>query len=121
MSGVSVSGNLPAGDGNGLNAIIPDLLEEPGGLHVAVVIINCKKITRDTDTGESIPTVRIRRIEVISEDEDKRVCERLMRRALDTRTGREALPYDLEAEISDVFKDVHPQELNNDSQDDNDE
>jgi len=32
-----------------------------------------------------------------------RVAENLMRRALDRRTGREALPYDLEEEIRAAF------------------
>jgi hypothetical protein len=104
--GVTVSGNLPAGDGNGLVAILLDLIENPKKLHVAICIIDAKKITTDADTGEVIPTARIRRIEVVTSDEDRTVCERLMRRALDTRTGREALPYDLETEIQAAFDNV---------------
>lgn len=117
MTGVNVSGALPEGDGNGLNAIIRDMMEEPKKLHVAIVILDVKKITRDTDTGQAVPTARLRRIEVLDNDEDRKVAERLMRRALDKRTGREALPYDLEVEIQDAFENAE-QELDNNDPDD---
>lgn len=98
-----IGGTLPGGDGNGLEAIVADLCETPKKLHVAVVILDGKKVTKDADSGETIPTARIRRIEVIQTDDDRRVCEQLMRRALDTRMGRETLPYDLEQEIQGAF------------------
>lgn len=101
-----IAGKLPSGDGNGLEAIITDLIDTPKKMHMAIVILDAKKVTKDADTGEEIPTARIRRIEVLTTDEDRKVCERLMRRALDARTGREALPYDLEAEIQGVFDEV---------------
>ena len=103
---VSLSGHLPAGDGNGLQAIVSALARDPKGLHVAITILDAKKIVTDADSGDVIPVVRIRRIEVVTDPEDMRVAERLMRRALDRRTGREALPYDLEAEIAAAFADA---------------
>lgn len=102
----SIAGNLPAGDGNGLEAIITEMIDNPKKLHVAIVILDTKKITINPDTNEEIPTARIRRIEVLMTDEDRKVCERLMRRALDQRTGREALPYQLEEEIAGAFDDA---------------
>jgi hypothetical protein len=99
-----VSGNLPAGDGNGLSAIVSELIRDPKRMHVCICIIDTKKVTTDADSGDVTPTARIRRIEVIADSEDMRVAERLMRRSLDQRTGREALPYDLEAELSEVFE-----------------
>jgi hypothetical protein len=72
-------------------------------MHLVLAIIDTKKITTDADSGEVKPTVRIRRIEVVAGAEDHRVATRLLRRALDTRTGREALPYDLDAELADAF------------------
>ena len=100
---VSVSGSLPAGDGNGLSAIVSDLIRDPKRLHVCIALVDCKKVTTDADSGDAVPTARVRRIEVITEAEDLRLAENLMRRALDRRTGREALPYDLEVEIRGAF------------------
>lgn len=99
----NVSGNLPAGDGNGLEAILSEMIDTPKKLHVAIAIIDTKKIVTNPDTGEVVPTARIRRIEVLTTDDDRKVAESLMRRALDVRTGREALPYDLEMEIQGAF------------------
>jgi hypothetical protein len=101
--GVSVSGRLPDGDGNGLSAIMSDLIREPKKLHVCICILDGKKVTTDADSGETVPTARIRRIEVILDEEDMQLAENLMRRSLDRRTGREALPYDLEQEIRGAF------------------
>lgn len=100
-----LSGSLPSGDGNGLTEVTSAMLNDPGRLHVAIAIVDCSKITTNTDTGEVTPTARIRRIEVVT-DEDRKVAEGLMRRALDQRTGREALPYDLEQELKGVFEDM---------------
>src|SRR5690349_22344274 len=100
---VSVSGRLPEGDGNGLSAIMSDLIRDPKKLHVCICILDGKKVTTDADSGETVPTARIRRIEVLLDEEDMKLAENLMRRALDRRTGREALPYDLEQEIRAAF------------------
>jgi hypothetical protein len=102
----SIAGNLPAGDGNGLESIITDLIDNPKKLHVAIVILDTKKITTNPDTNEVVPTARIRRIEVLKTDDDRKVAERLMRRVLDQRTGRAALPYQLEEEIAGAFDDA---------------
>jgi hypothetical protein len=100
---VSVSGRLPDGDGNGLSAIMSDLIRYPKKLHVCICIMDGKKVTTDADSGETVPTARIRRIEVLLDEEDMKVAEGLMRRSLDRRTGRESLPYDLEQEIRAAF------------------
>ncbi len=100
---VSVSGNLPGGDGNGLSEIVSDLIRDPKRLHVCIALVDCKKVVTDADSGDVVPTARVRRIEVIKDGEDMRLAENLMRRALDRRTGREALPYDLEEEIRGAF------------------
>jgi len=105
---VSLAGNLPSGDGNGLQAIVPSLIREPKQLHVCIALVDCVKITTNADSGDVVPTVRVRRMEVIGDAEDMKVAERLMRRALDQRTGREALPYDLEDEIRAAFDAVDP-------------
>jgi hypothetical protein len=99
MSGpVSLGGTLPEGDGNGLTAIVSDLIHDPRHVHVVIGIVDCAKITTKPDTGEIVPTVRVRRIEVVT-DKDRRVARQLINRALDRRTGREALPFDLEQDL----------------------
>lgn len=100
---VSVSGRLPDGEGNGLSLIVSDLARNPKKLHVCIALLDCRKVTTDADSGEIVPTARIRRIEPITDEEDMKLAENLMRRALDQRTGREALPYDLEEEIRAAF------------------
>lgn len=100
---VSISGKLPAGDGNGLVAILSELVRDEPQVFVAVCLVDGKSVKIDKDTGEKIPTARIRRIEVILDAEDKDVCRRLLERALNKRSGRETLPYDLQAELEGVF------------------
>jgi hypothetical protein len=100
---MKISGALPAGDGNGLSAIVSDLVREPHKLHVCIALVDCKSYTTDVDSGDIVPVARLRRIEVVNDAGDMKVAETLMRRSLDHRTGREELPYDLEAEISQAF------------------
>lgn len=108
MPEISVSGKLPGGDGNGLSAITQALIEEgrgdkPRALHLCLALVDCSKVVINGDTHETVPVARIRRIEVIVSVEDRKLAEDLMRRALESRTGHETLPYDLELELRDVM------------------
>lgn len=108
MAEISVSGKLPSGDGNGLVAIAQALIDaalgnSPPRIHIAVALVDCAKLTVNADTHELVPVARIRRIEVINGEEDREVLRRLMSRALDARTGREALPYNLEDELRSII------------------
>ncbi len=110
----TLSGKLPAGDGDGLSAIVDELIAEgtgaaPRKIHVAICMVDCVKVTTNADTGETVPTARVRRIEVIHEVDDMVIAEGLMRRALDQRTGREALPYNLEQELRGIFDAPDPE------------
>ena len=98
MSDATLSGTLPKGDANGLGPIVRTLIDEPPRFHVVMAIIDCKKVTTDFDTGDVVPTARIRRIEVIT-PADLTVAQQLMRRSLEARTGRTVLPLDLEDDI----------------------
>ncbi len=115
---VNLSGKLPAGDGNGLAAVLSDLIREPKKMHVCIAIVDGRKVTTDADTGEIVPTARIRRIEVIGNPADMVVARRLMTRALDARTGREALPYDLAAELDSAFGNLDMDDFRDDAGDD---
>lgn len=103
-----LASQLPRGDGNGLDAIARQLVEDPHALRAVVALIDCRKITTDNDTGEVEPTARIRRVEVIV-GEDLALAEKVMRRALEKRLGETVLPIELEDEIADAFRDVNPQ------------
>jgi hypothetical protein len=107
MSDGSLSGALPKGDANGLGPIVRDLIDEPHRFHVVMAIIDCKSVNTNFDTGEVVPTARIRRIEVML-SQDLTEAQRLMRRALENRTGRTVLPLDLEDDIQIAFGRIDP-------------
>jgi hypothetical protein len=102
-----IASSLPAGDGNGLNALARALIDAPHEIHVVVALIDCKKTTTDNDTGEVEPTARIRRIEAISED-DRELAAKMLRRALERRTGKTVLPFDLEEDMRAAFGRIDP-------------
>ena len=98
---------LPKGDGNGLEAIARQLIDTPQEIHVVVALVDCKKLTVDNDTGDVEATARIRRIEAITDD-DKVIIGRMLRRALERRTGKIVLPFDLEEDLRAAFGRVDP-------------
>ena len=102
-----LTASLPKGDGNGLDALARQLIDTPHDIHVVIALVDCKKITTDNDDGTVEPTARIRRIEAISE-EDREVAARMLRRALERRTGKTVLPFDLEEDMRAAFGNVDP-------------
>lgn len=103
-----IASSLPNGDGNGLNALARALIDSPHDIHVVVALIDCKKTTTDNDTGEVEPTARIRRIEAIGE-QDKDLAAKMLRRALERRTGKTVLPFDLEEDLRAAFGRIDPE------------
>ena len=102
-----LASGLPKGDGNGLAAIERELIDNPHDVHVVVALVDCKKTSTDNDTGEIIATARIRRIEAITED-DKDLAAKMLRRALEKRTGKTVLPFDLEEDMRAAFGHIDP-------------
>lgn len=102
-----LASSLPGGDANGLIALARELIDVPHDIHVVVALVDCKKVTTDNDTGEIVPTARIRRIEPIG-DEDKPLASKMLRRALERRTGKTVLPFDLEEDLRAAFGGVDP-------------
>ena len=102
-----LAGSLPGGDANGLTAIARDLIDSPHEIHVVVALVDCKRITTDNDSGEVVPTARIRRVEVIGEN-DRDLAAKMMRRALEQRTGKTVLPFDLEEDLRAAFGRIDP-------------
>ena len=103
-----LNSSLPKGDGNGLDSLARDLISEPAKVHIVIALIDCRSITTETDTGDIEPTARIRRVEAISDD-DKATVALMMRRALERRTGKTVLPFDLEEDVRAAFGNVDPQ------------
>lgn len=105
-----LAGLLPKGDADGLAPITNDLIKHPQRFHVLMVLVDCKSVVTDNDSGDVVPTARIRRIEVIGREDrdDLKAAEKLMRRALERRSGDTVLPLDLEDELSIAFAGVDP-------------
>lgn len=102
-----LASGLPKGDGNGLVAIARQLIDQPHDVHVVIALVDCKKVTTDNDDGTIEPTARIRRIEAITEA-DKDLAAKMLRRALEKRTGKTVLPFDLEEDLRAAFGNFDP-------------
>jgi len=105
MSGIKMAGALPPGRANGLGPIATELIDNPQGYKIVLAIVDCKETKTDTDTGEVSPTLRIRRIEAITGG-DRAEAQRLMRRALERRSGSLMLPLEFETELESAFTDA---------------
>lgn len=100
---MNLSGKLPEGDANGLGAIENQLIAEPGTKCVVLAVVDAAKTTTNLDTGETVATARIRRIEPLLED-DLPHARRLLQRAFEKRTGQVTLPFELEQELEEAFE-----------------
>ena len=108
MADVKRNAVLPKGEENGLAAIAPELTAEaahrrPKRLRAAIVIFDARRLAIDSDTGEEVVTVRFRRVEPLL-GEDLGAAEKLLRRALESRSGQTTLPLELEDEIRATFE-----------------
>ena len=99
---VKLAAALPAGEANGLGAIVGDLTRDPYGLRVIIALVDCSEIITKTDTGELIPKIRIRRVEALL-TKDRATGRQMMTRALENRTGREALPIEITEDFDRAF------------------
>lgn len=94
---VKLGSKLP-GDAeiNGVDAIASELVEDPEQIHVGVVYFDVKHVTDDTDTGERVPTIRVRRLEPISTvGAAPAALQKLVGQAFTARTGRKAIPFEV--------------------------
>lgn len=108
MSDASLSSRMPKGDANGIGPIVKDLIGEPETVHALIVLVDCKKITTDVDSGETVPIMRIRRLEAIRKS-DIKDAQRLIRRAWEERNGETVLPMEMEDDIEALFKNIGKQ------------
>lgn len=101
----NLAGKLPEGDRNGLAAIAGELVDNPEKVHVAIVLLDCMKVTTNVDSGDVVPTARLRRIEIIKDPADGHTMRRLLQREWERRTGKTVLPFELEEEMRTAFGD----------------
>lgn len=100
-----LSSGLPQGEANGLAAIASELVDMPEKVHVIIALVDCSKITSNVDSGDVIPTARVRRVEAITDPEDGHRMRQLLRRQYERRTGKTVLPFDLEDDLRSAFGD----------------
>lgn len=104
---VVLSGKLPRSDANGIAAIASALVDQPEQHHVIIALVDCEKVTTNTDTGEVLPTARIRSVEAfVGQTTDGKEAARLLRRAMDRRRhggdDQFELPLDLERALDSL-------------------
>ena len=114
MPDVKTNATMPKGESNGLAAIAGELVAEglgdrPIRLRAVLCLVDVRRVSTDADTGDQLASVRFRRVEVLLPG-DFPEAEKLIRRALEHRTGATVLPLDLENELADAFKDFDPDE-----------
>ena len=105
MPDVNRNALLPKGEENGLAGIARELIDDPKRYRAVIAIVDCKRVAYDNDTGSEIATIRVRRAEVVLRG-DLAAAEKLIRRALEFRTGQATLPLELEDELEQAFKDM---------------
>jgi hypothetical protein len=108
---VKISGTLPTDDRNGLGPIARPLVDDPESVHVVVALVSCKTITTDIDSGDVVPTARIRAIEAFTaQTADAKELRRLWRRQMERRTGQVELPLEIEQELDSLTAELDRQD-----------
>ncbi|UVF61166.1 hypothetical protein SEA_AOKA_43 [Arthrobacter phage Aoka] len=88
-----LSGALPKEyEDDGLGAINRELIDNPHDTRVVIALVDCKSITKDTDTGLEQATARIIQIEPLTDSDDEDRAREMLLAAQEQRTGRKALP-----------------------------
>lgn len=108
---IRLSGRLPRDERDGTGAISAAMVNDPESKHVIIAVVDCSKITTETDTGEVVPTARVRAIEAFTQDSpDGKEAYRIWQRAWELRTGQQQLPFELDREVREVFDNFSPDE-----------
>lgn len=109
---VKLSAKMPADfETNGIDAQAQQLIDDPEGLRIAVVWYDTQKVVIDTDSGDHIPTIRVRRIEPLGEHgEVSQAIRKAVGVAFEERTGRKPLPFDIVEITEERFSDTLPED-----------
>lgn len=99
---VRLSSKLPGDpETNGVDSIANDLVTDPSRIRYGVVWFDASRVVEDTDTGDVIPTLRIRRIEPLGRaDQVDPEIRLIVESAVKARTGRAPIPFEI-VEVGD--------------------
>lgn len=99
---VKLSGALPGDEYNGLDDIAQQLIETPERLQLCLVWLDVRYIRDETDTGERIPVIRVRRTEPVGDAKHApQELRDLALRLYEQRTGKTPLPIDQFERVTD--------------------
>lgn len=88
---------------NGVDAMNAELVDDPKTLRMAVVWFDVKEVKVDTDSGDHVPTIRVRRIEPLGNADDvTTTVKEEVGKAIEARTGRTPVPFDI-VEVTDTM------------------
>lgn len=93
---VKLAGRLPGStENNGLLSVVQELIDSPKADRMFVVWADVLKITEDVETGDHVPTLRVKRIEPMGEvDAASQALRELVMQAAEARLGHTPLPFD---------------------------
>lgn len=109
---VKLSSAMPGDfETNGVDAMAQELVDDPKTLRCAVVWFDTKDVKIDVDTGDHVPTIRVRRIEPLGDADDVTKSIRAeVEKAMEKRTGRTPIPWDVVEITEERFSDTLPQD-----------
>lgn len=94
---VKLAAKLPQSPArNGLEAYRQEIIDDRERLWVAVVVLKPKSVTEDVETGVTVPTMTVHRIEPILNGDIESVAE-YAGRAYDKRHNGDQVPLQIEA------------------------
>jgi len=108
---VKISSKLPGdAETNGLDSTVDDLVGDPSSLRVAVLWYDVHHVTVDTDSGNHIPTIRLRRFEPIGDPSTVAPGVReAVAKAMEERTGHSPLPFEIVTVTEERYSDTLPE------------
>jgi hypothetical protein len=113
VSRVRLSGRLPAGEANGLDSLVEQLLETPGKRRYGIVAYDIAKITTvigedEDDPDERFPVVQIRSVEPITSADAIDALLKIRQESFSERTGMLTLPEDDEKATQPALDEDEP-------------
>lgn len=88
-------------DLNGLDQLLPELIEDGATPRAAFMIYDVQKVVEDVATGEKYVVIEVRRVEPISKaSEVPAGIRQAVLELADKRTGKQSLPFDQYEQIS---------------------
>lgn len=100
---VKLAGRLPGStENNGLLSTVDDLIEAPKTVRMYVIWADVLTVTKDVETDDEVPTLRVKRIEPMGDaGAASQALQELVMQAAEKRLGHEPLPFG-ETEVDGV-------------------